>query len=116
MATLTLDEFLTKARPLNPDYTDNELIQAYQDRYTTPPTQTVSAAPLMTLDEFLPKARKLNPDYSDEELTSACQENYRDRGAREKDQGDTVRGFKESFQQVQQMDAGLAEEGGEVGE
>lgn len=116
MATLTLDEFLTKARPLNPDYTDNELIQAYQDRYTTPPTQTVSAAPLMTLDEFLPKARKLNPDYSDEELTSAWQEKYGDRGAREKDQGDTVRGFKESFQQVPQMAAGLAAGAGAVGE
>src|SRR5574343_70525 len=116
MATLTLDEFLTKARPLNPDDADNELIQAYQDRYTMPPTHSVSAAPLITLDEFLPKARKLNPDYSDEELTSAWQEKYGDRGAREKDQGDTVRGFKESFQQVPQMAAGLAAGAGAVGE
>lgn len=74
MPTLTLDEFLPKARELNPDYSDDELIQAYQDRYGTRPTQTVSSAPLMTLNEFLPKARKLNPAYSDEELTAAWQE------------------------------------------
>lgn len=87
MPTLTLDEFLPKARELNPDYSDDELIQAYQDRYSTPPTQTVSSAPLMTLDEFLPKARKLNPDYSDDELTAAWQEKYGARGAKEKDPG-----------------------------
>lgn len=116
MPTLTLDEFLPKARELNPDYSDDELIQAYQDRYGTRPTQTVSSAPLMTLNEFLPKARKLNPAYSDEELTAAWQEKYGARGAREQDQGDLGRGFKESFQQVPQMAAGVAAGLGAYGE
>lgn len=116
MATLTLDEFLTKARPLNPEYSDSELIQAYQERYAQAPTQTVSPAPLMTLEEFLPKAKKLNPEYSDDELTAAWQEKYGARGAREQDQGDLGRGFKESFQQVPQMAAGVAAGLGAYGE
>lgn len=113
---LTLEEFLPKARALNPDYTDNELIQAYQDRYAQPPTHTVSPAPLMTLQEFLPKARQLNPDYSDEELTQAWQEKYGDRGAREKDQGDFVRGGVTAFKQIPQTVRGLEAGAGAIGE
>lgn len=116
MPTLTLDEFLPKARELNPDYSDDELIQAYQDRYSTPPTQTVSSAPLMTLDEFLPKARKLNPDYSDDELTAAWQEKYGARGAKEKDQGDFVRGGVTAFKQIPQTVRGLEAGAGAIGE
>lgn len=85
---LTLEEFLPKARQLNPDYTDEEHIQAYEQRYgRSKPVQTVSAAPLTTYEEFLPKARALNPDYSDEEHYAAWQEKYGARGAREKGPG-----------------------------
>ena len=113
---LTLEEFLPKARQLNPDYTDDELIQAYQERYRKAPTQTVSPAPLMTLDEFLPKARTLNPDYSDEELTVAWQEKYGARGAREKDQGDAWRGVETAFKQIPQTVRGLEAGAGAIGE
>lgn len=85
---LTLEEFLPKARQLNPDYTDDEHIQAYEQRYgRSKPIQTVSAAPLTTFEAFLPKARALNPDYSDDEHYAAWQEKYGARGAKEKDLG-----------------------------
>lgn len=113
---LTLEEFLPKARQLNPDYTDDELIQAYRERYRTPRPQTVSPAPLMTLEEFLPKARTLNPDYSDDELTQAWQEKYGARGAREKGQGDFVRGGVTAFKQVPQTVRGLEAGAGAIGE
>lgn len=85
---LTLEEFLPKARQLNPDYTDDEHIQAYEQRYgRSKPMQTVSAAPLTTFEAFLPKARALNPEYSDDEHYAAWQEKYGARGAKEKDPG-----------------------------
>lgn len=116
MATLTLEEFLPKARELNPDYSDDELIQAYQERYVDAPTHTVSPAPLMTLEEFLPKARQLNPEYSDDELTEAWQEKYGARGAREKDQGDFWRGGATAFKQIPQLLGGVEAGAGAVGE
>lgn len=85
---LTLEEFLPKARQLNPDYSDDEHIQAYEQRYgRSKPVQTVSAAPLTTYEAFLPKARALNPDYSDEEHYAAWQEKYGARGAKESNPG-----------------------------
>ena len=85
---LTLEEFLPKARQLNPDYTDDEHRAAYEQRYgRQTPVQTVTAAPLTTLEEFLPKARALNPDYTDDEHRAAWQEKYGARGAKEKGPG-----------------------------
>lgn len=117
MATLTLEEFLPKARQLNPDYTDDEHIQAYEQRYgRSKPVQTVSPAPLTTFEQFLPKARALNPDYSDEEHYAAWHEKYGARGAREKDQGDFVRGGVTAFKQVPQTVRGLEAGAGAIGE
>lgn len=116
MATLSVEDFLAKARPLNPDYSDDELIQAYHEQYTPRPTQTVSPEPLMTLDQFMPKARALNPGYSDEELQQAWQEKYGARGARETEQGDVGRGFTTAFKQIPQLVGGLEAGAGAVGE
>lgn len=117
MATLTLEEFLPKARQLNPDYTDDEHIAAYEQRYGRRiPVQTVSAAPLTTFDEFLPKARALNPDYSDEEHRAFWREKYGARGAKEKDQGDFVRGGVTAFKQIPQTIRGLEAGAGAIGE
>lgn len=114
---LTLEEFLPKARQLNPDYTDDEHIQAYEQRYgRSKPVQTVSPAPLTTFEQFLPKARALNPDYSDEEHYAAWQEKYGARGAREKDQGDFVRGGVTAFKQIPQTIRGLEAGAGAIGE
>jgi len=114
---LTLEEFLPKARQLNPDYTDDEHIQAYEQRYgRSAPIQTVSPAPLTTFDDFLPKARALNPEYSDEEHYAAWQEKYGARGAREKDQGDFWRGGVTAFKQIPQTVRGLEAGAGAIGE
>lgn len=116
MATPTVEEFLSKARDLNPDYSDDELIQAYQDRYASTPEQTVSPKPLMTLSEFLPKAQALNPDYSEDELREAWQEKYGSRGARETEQGDVGRGFETAFKQLPQLASGVEAGIGATGE
>jgi hypothetical protein len=114
---LTLEEFLPKARQLNPDYTDDEHIQAYEQRYgRSKPVQTVSAAPLTTFDAFLPKARALNPEYSDDEHYAAWQEKYGARGAKEKDQDDFVRGGVTAFKQIPQTVRGLEAGAGAIGE
>lgn len=82
----SLDEFLSDARPLNPDATNAELVDAYRSQYGGVPEQTPKDD-LPTFEQFRTDARPLNPSASDARLKEAWQENYGVLGAREKKPG-----------------------------
>lgn len=82
----SLDEFLSDAKPLNPDATNAELIDAYRSQYGGVPEQSPKND-LPTFEQFRTDARPLNPSASDARLKEAWQENYGVLGAREKKPG-----------------------------
>jgi len=82
----SLDEFLSDARPLNPDATNADLIEAYRSQYGGIPEQAPQND-LPTFEQFRTDARPLNPSASEDRLRQAWQENYGVLGAREKKPG-----------------------------
>lgn len=111
----TLDEFMADTAPeaRKAGYTDRQLRQYWAKNYGQGQIDTAS---MPAWDVFLPSVKKQTKDYSDEEIRQYWEEKYGDFGAREKDQGDAGRGFKESFQQIPQTAAGLTAAAGAYGE
>ena len=80
----SLDEFLTEVKPLNPDASNSELIDAYHQQFGTTPTADAPRATLPSYDEFKPEVKRLNPTATNSEIHQAWQDEFGVMGAREK--------------------------------
>jgi hypothetical protein len=85
----SLSLFLEKSRPLNPKFSDSQLVSEYTKLYGAP------ARP--ALKDFLEKSAELNPDYTPEKLTEKYTELY---GAEPTEQGNVSRGFEVGMGQL----------------
>lgn len=90
----SLDEFLSDAKPLNPNATNAELIDAYHQHFGVERQEAAPRATLPTFEEFKAEAQPLNPDATTDELHQAWQDNFGVLGARE-----TKPSFWDSFKQ-----------------
>lgn len=113
MANPTLDEFMQEVGPAAREQgiPDRELRRYWAQTYSE-----IHPSTLPTWEAFKPTILEQNPNIPEDAVRSYWEEQYGDLGAREKDQGDFVRGAKEAVQQIPQTMYGLEAGAGAVGE
>lgn len=108
----SLDEFLAEVKPLNPTYSNTELIDAYHSHFGVPRTEPKPRATLPTFEEFNAETKPLNPLSTKAERHQAWQDNFGVMGAREKKPGfwESVKeGLKKGGYNVLEAEKGLEE-------
>lgn len=89
--------WLNEAKPLNPDYSDDQLKEIYDRTYADKDQD------LLSFQDFVEKAKPLNPEYSDADLRAVWEEQYASRGALEENPGFTgtlVEGAKQTGRSI----------------
>ena len=96
-------EWLVRAREVNPNVSDDALLEYYDRKHEKLPDK------LPTLDAWLPRAKEANPSASETDLRDYWQKKYGARGAKEKDStmGALARGAVTAAKQIPQLGAGL---------
>ena len=75
------ESWLKEAKPLNPDYSDDQLKNIYDRTYAEKDSD------LLSFEDFKKQAQPLNPEYSETDLRAVWEEQYASRGALEENPG-----------------------------
>lgn len=110
----SLQEFLSAAKPLNPNVSDRQLRRYWALTYS--PYLGLHRSDLPTREAFLQAARSANPGVPDWRLKEYWEDVYGVLGAPDKDPGDLKRGFTTAFRQLPQLAHGVEAGIGAVGE
>lgn len=108
----SFDEFLAETKPLNPEATNADFIQAYQDHFGVSIGEQETKSQLPSYEQFRKDTRPLNPTATDDDIKQVWQQNFGALGAREKTPsfGESfIEGVKGGFESVKESAAGLKE-------